>query len=109
MTVALTLIAAVVLAAATTVLVMTAMPGCSRPRLTGATVVVNTVGATSLRGVVHGEHADRLVLRDATVLVVGADAEVPAGGSLHVFRDRIDFVQRLEPPRARSPRELGRP
>lgn len=70
--------------------------------LVGRSVVVSTVGDSAYRGVVHAEHPDRLVLRDVTVLVVGSDAEAPAGGLVHVPTSRVEIVQ--EPPAAGTSR-----
>jgi hypothetical protein len=68
--------------------------------MVGRPVLVSTVGATAVRGVVHADLPDRLTLRDATVLAVGSDAEAPASGLLHIPRERVDVVQELPPPTA---------
>lgn len=68
--------------------------------LVGRAVLINTVGKTAVRGIVHADLPDRLTLRDAAVLEVGRDAEAPAGGLLHVMRERIDLVQDIPSPPA---------
>lgn len=64
-------------------------------QLVGQAVLVSTTGSTAVRGVVHADLPDRLTLREAVVLTVGSDAEVPAAGLLHIPRGRIDIVQEL--------------
>lgn len=61
--------------------------------LAGRAVLISTRGDSAMRGIVQADLPDRVTLREATVIAVGRDAEVPARGLLHVYRDRIDYIQ----------------
>lgn len=67
--------------------------------LVGKSVVISTTGSTATSGVLHADLDDRYVLRDAVVQVVGSDAQAPAGGLVHILKDRVDLVQELPKPR----------
>ena len=66
-------------------------------RLVGETIVVHTQKPDdqSIRGVVVAEHADRLVLRDAIILVA-EDVQHAIPGMSEIPRDSISWWQRLE-------------
>ncbi len=68
------------------------------PVLTGRTLVVHTrrPDDQTLRGVLHGQYADRLTLRDA--VYVHPSGEQPAGGLVHVPLANVSWVQEIEPP-----------
>jgi hypothetical protein len=68
------------------------------PPLVGRTVVVNTrkPDDQTIRGVLHGQYADRWTLRNA-VYVTGV-GETPAAQLVHVPVANIAFVQEIEPP-----------
>lgn len=63
------------------------------PRIVGRTVVVHTrrPDDQTIRGVLHGEHTDRWVLRDA--VHVHAGGETPAGGLVHIPVQVIAWAQ----------------
>jgi hypothetical protein len=67
------------------------------PSLVGETVVIQIRGEEhSVRGVVHGDHADRIVLRDAVYLHAGGQ-QSPAGGVVSVLRAAISSLQEIAP------------
>lgn len=98
MTLPLILAALVALAAIFALAVLTAqsraMPG---PSMAGKTVVVNTrrPDDQTFRGVVVGDHADRLILREAVVLHSGGGTDL--AGLVHLDRIGISTVVEIEP------------
>lgn len=85
-----TIIAQAAMVAAVVALVIVARRPPGRG-LAGRTVVVNLVTGESLRGVIVGDHADRLVLRD--VVYQAPSGDHPADGVVHVLRDRVGWMQ----------------
>ncbi len=67
------------------------------PTLVGRTVVIHTrrPDDQSIRGVLHGQYADRWTLRDA--YVVTAVGENAAGGLQHIPVANIAWAQELQP------------
>ncbi len=67
------------------------------PSLAGKTVVIHTQRPDdrTLKGVLHGQHSDRWVLRDAVAVMPGG-FEQPLGGTEHVPVANISFVQEVE-------------
>lgn len=67
------------------------------PVLTGRTLVVHTrrPDDQTIRGILVGQYADRLTLRDA--VYVHASGEQPVGGLVHVPTVNVAFVQEIEP------------
>lgn len=96
MTVAIIVLAACLVAV---VLVLSALLVRSRldpgPPLTSKTVWVHTREDRTIRGVLIGQHADRVTLREAAV--VHKDGETPAG-LVHIPIGQIHFMQEIEPP-----------
>lgn len=68
------------------------------PSLVGRTVVVHTrqPDDQSVRGVLVGQHADRLVLREAVYL--HGESSVEAAGLVHLPTMVVSTVQEIEPP-----------
>lgn len=89
--VVLSLTLAGVIAAATLALLRRSVAG---PRLTGKTVVVNTLNDTTVRGIVAADHRDRLTLSEA-LFVTGRDEQL-AGGLIHIPRERVATIQEPE-------------
>lgn len=69
------------------------------PSLAGRTIVVHTKRPDdkTLKGVLHGQHADRWILREA--VLVTPLGEQAAGGLVHISVTNIAFAQELELPR----------
>lgn len=71
------------------------------PKISGRTVVINTrrPDDQTIRGVIHGQYADRWTLRDA--ILITPIGEQPMQGLQHIPVANIAFVQELtEPMRA---------
>jgi hypothetical protein len=70
------------------------LPG---PTLIGRTLVVHTrrPDDQTIRGILHGAHADRWTLRDA--VIVTPAGEQAAGGLQHIPVKNIAFAQEIEP------------
>lgn len=81
----------------TSLIVILALVARQGPSLLKKTVVVHTKDERTIRGVLHGEYADRWTLRDATV-IAGGGREQPLGGVQHVPVKNIAFAQEIEPP-----------
>lgn len=64
------------------------------PTIVGATLLVATKDGDQFRGVVHGQHADRWILRDAVKL--GAPADQPVAGAVHVLASNVAWAQEPE-------------
>jgi hypothetical protein len=91
--IALSVVAAVALVVPAAILLRPRLnPG---PSLASKTIVVHTTDGKSLRGVLHGQYADRITLREAVIL--HGEDEQPAGGLQHIPLGSISWMQELLP------------
>lgn len=67
------------------------------PTLVGKTLVVHTAAPDqkTLRGILHGQHADRLSLREVVELRPGDLEDIPHGGVVHVPVARVLMIQEI--------------
>lgn len=87
-------LAAILATVLVAILVVAARVGRRRdPGYECRTVVVQTTDGRSLRGVVHGDHADRVALRGAVLLRGDGDTDVPLDGCVWIDRSAVAFLQ----------------
>jgi hypothetical protein len=88
---------ALVLATVAGVAVLASRPARRGPSLVGETIVLHTryPDDRSIRGVVAAQYADRIVLRDATLLIA-QDAQHPIPHATEVPWPAVSWWQRIE-------------